>query len=98
MILAPTQSAGAQPATITRQKDDAAKIQEAATQFEALLINQMLQSARASGGAGTSDDEDTSETSSLVELSQQQFSQALASSGGLGIAKMVVAGLKSHAN
>jgi flagellar protein FlgJ len=98
MTITRAPSAGAQPATIKRQKDDPAKIQEAATQFEALLINQMLQSARASGGAGTSDDEDTSDTSSLVELSQQQFSQALASSGGLGIAKMVVAGLKSHAN
>jgi Rod binding domain-containing protein len=98
MTIASAPSAGAQPATRLRQKDDPAKIREAASQFEALLIHQMLQSARASGGTGLSDDDDTTDTSSLLELGEQQFSQALASSGGLGIAKMVVAGLKSHAN
>jgi len=98
MKIAPTAPAGTLAATVARQRDDPAKIQKAASQFEALLINQMLQSARASGGTGTSEDDDTSNSSALLELGEQQVSQALASSGGLGIAKMVVAGLKSHAN
>ena len=34
----------------------------------------------------------------MVELGEQQFAQALASGGGLGIAKMVVKGLTNHEN
>jgi Rod binding domain-containing protein len=34
----------------------------------------------------------------MLELGEQQFAQALASSGALGIAKMVVAGLTKNAN
>lgn len=82
-----------------RAADSPAKIKEAATQFEALLINQMLQSARALGGNGIADGDDSEGAgSAVVELGEQQFAQALASSGGLGIAKMVVAGLEPHAN
>jgi Rod binding domain-containing protein len=91
-------TAAAAPTTIPKPKDDPKKISEAASQFEALLIHQMLQSAHASDGTGMSEDDDSSEASALVDLGEQQFSQALANSGGLGIAKMVVAGLKTHAN
>ena len=59
---------------------------------------QMLKSARESGWGGTSDDEEGQANSTLVELGEQQFAQALASSGGLGIAKMVVTGLEKHAD
>ncbi|HUI81899.1 MAG TPA: hypothetical protein VLY24_28455 [Bryobacteraceae bacterium] len=84
----------------TRQpKDSASKIGKAATDFEALLLGQMLHSAREAAGTGLSggDAEDSETNSSLVELGEQQFAQALAANGGLGIAKMVVAGLK-HAD
>src|SRR5258708_39117622 len=77
-----------------------AKIRKAATDFEAMLLEQMLRSAReASGGGLTADgDGDNQVNSSLIELGEQQFAQALASSGGVGIAKMVVAGLTKHAD
>ena len=80
-------------------KDTGSKIGKAATDFEALLLGQMLRSAREAGGTGlTGDDAENSESnSSLVDLGEQQFAQALAANGGLGIAKMVVAGLK-HAD
>lgn len=85
--------------SLAGEKDSPAKIQKAATDFEAMMINQMLQSASESGGGifggGEDGDEDKS---ALVDLGQQQFAQALASSGGLGIAKMVVAGLTKHAD
>lgn len=72
---------------------DATKIGHAASEFESLLIAQMLRSARDSS-ASDSDDSDGAETNpSLMELGDQQFAQALANSGGLGIAKIVVAGL-----
>ncbi|MBZ5611664.1 MAG: hypothetical protein LAP38_25670 [Acidobacteriia bacterium] len=83
------------------QADNPAKIRKGATDFEALLLAQMLRSAREAGGTGlTGDgsDDDSEANSSLVELGEQQFAQALASRGGLGIAKMVVAGLTNHAD
>ena len=75
----------------------ASKLDKASTEFEALLLSQMLRSARESSGGGISgdDSEDSESNSSLVELGEQQFAQALAANGGLGIAKMVVAGLKN---
>jgi Rod binding domain-containing protein len=68
-------------------KSSPKKIADAAKQFESILINQMLQTARAS-----SEDSDAQD-SAVSDYSQQQFAQALAERGGLGIAKMVVAGL-----
>ena len=83
-----------------KPKEDPAKIRKAATDFEALLLDQMLRSARESGGGGLTAEGsgDNQANSSLIELGEQQFAQALASSGGLGIAKMVVAGLTKHAH
>jgi Rod binding domain-containing protein len=92
-----TQTAGAMgPA----KKDAPAKIRQAATDFEALLLGQMLKSAREASGGGLTGDgaDDRSENSTLVELGEQQFAQALASSGGFGIAKMVITGLANNAN
>ena len=74
------------------------KIRDAATQFEALLLTQMLRSARSEDGTAESTGGQGASGSSLIELGEQQFAQALASSGGLGIAKMVIAGLETHAN
>ena len=75
----------------------ATKLHDAASQFEALLVTKMLQSARESGNGSWAGNEN-GEDSTMIELSEQQFAQALASSGGLGIAKMVVAGLTKYEN
>jgi len=88
---------GSAPAPDSR--DTPEKIRKAATDFEALLIAQMLKSARESGGGMTGDADEQDETNStMLELGEQQLAQALSSSGGLGIAKMVIAGLTNHAN
>lgn len=80
-------------------KDTPEKIQKAAMEFEALLIAQILKSARESGGGMTGDADEQDETNStMVELGEQQLAQALSSNGGLGLAKMVIAGLTNHAN
>ena len=92
----PTASAAGE-AYKTSKVASPAKIKEAASQFEALLITQMLQSSRASDGEGLMGDAQD-QNSTLLELGEQQMAQALASNGGLGIAKMVVAGLNKNAN
>jgi Rod binding domain-containing protein len=77
------------------------KILGVSKQFEALMIGQMLKSAReASGGGwlGNEDGQDDQTGSLVMEMAEQAFSQAMAARGGLGIAKMVTAQLeRSHA-
>src|ERR1700733_2194493 len=83
--------------------DTPEKISGVAKQFEALMIGQMLKSAReASGGGwlGNENDQDDQTGSLVMELGEQGLAQALAAHGGLGIAKMVTANLErsqSHA-
>jgi len=78
-------------------KSEAKKIADAATQFEALLIGQMLHSARDPDEEGLMGTQD-GPGAALLDMGEQQFAQTLANNGGLGIAKMVIAGLESHAN
>lgn len=76
-----------------KPKDDPKKVQDAAKQFEALLIGQMMKSMREAEGGwlGTGGDESGS---SAMEYAQETFAQSLASKGGLGLASMVVKGLQ----
>jgi Rod binding domain-containing protein len=83
--------------TSPTKKDTTTKIRHAAADFEALLLAQMLKSAREASGGGLTGD-DSGANSTMIELGEQQFAQALASSGGLGIAKMIVTGLGKNAN
>jgi len=69
-------------------------VKQAATQFEALIIGQVLKAARESsdkGWLGTGDDK-TSDMA--MEMAEQGLAQGLAAQGGLGIAKMVTAHLR----
>jgi Rod binding domain-containing protein len=69
---------------------DSKRLAEAAKQFESLMIAQMMKTAReTSGGGWLSDGDETGEDSSMG-MAEQQFAQSMASSGGLGLAKMVV--------
>src|SRR5262249_4175522 len=78
-------------------RDDPAKVRDAAKQFEALLISQMLKSMRDSEGGwmGTGDDDSAS---SAMEYAQESFAQSLASNGGLGLSALIVKGFGSAAN
>ena len=70
------------------------KLKNAAKQFEALMVGEVLKAARASsdgGWLGTGDDQSGQ---LAMELGEQQLAQALASTGGLGIAKMVTKSLE----
>jgi len=73
------------------------KIADASQQFEALMIGQLLKTARESsdgGWLGTGEDQSGE---LAVDMAEQQFAQAMSARGGLGIAKMVTAGLERGA-
>ena len=89
---------GSPLAMTARMPSQPSKIGRAATDFEALLIGQMLRSARESLEIDSPDSDGADQNSAVMELGEQQFAQSLAHSGGLGIAKMIVAGLSKHAN
>ncbi len=76
-----------------------AEIVDAARQFEAVLIAQMLRSMRESGGSsgwlGTGED---STSASAMEMAEEHFASALSAQGGLGLAKLVAQGLAKPAH
>jgi flagellar protein FlgJ len=76
-----------------RKPDDPAKVKDAAKQFEALLIGQMMKSMNDSEGGwlGTGDDDSSS---SAMEYGQEIFAQSMAQSGGLGLSNLIAKGLQ----
>src|SRR5580693_1612127 len=64
---------------------------EAAKQFEALMIGQMLRSAREE----SDDDEKDSTGSTMLDMADQQFAKMLADRGGLGLGTMIAKSLKT---
>ena len=73
-----------------------AKIERAAKAFESLLIGQILKSSHADGSASWLGTEDDPAGDSATELAEEQFAQALASRGGLGLAKLITQGLTAE--
>jgi flagellar protein FlgJ len=66
-------------------------MKDTAQQFEALLISQMLKSARESNSSGGGGEDKTGD--SMLDMAEQQLSQVLAAGGGLGLAKLVIQGI-----
>lgn len=77
-----------------RVPDSPEKIRDAAQQFEALLLGQLLKGMRGGdsglGDAGAAGD-------ALFECAEQEFAKALAARGGLGLARMIAEGLAPRA-
>jgi Rod binding domain-containing protein len=83
------------PASLPTTGQDRPKTTEAAAkQFEALLIGQMLRTARESSPIGLSGEEDDSTGETMLDVADQQFAKLLANNGGLGLAKVITSGLK----
>jgi Rod binding domain-containing protein len=72
-----------------------AKLHEIAQQFEALLIGEMLkgvrEAAKDSGMDGEEDDDPGGD--SATDMAQNQFAQAIAMQGGLGLSHLIETGL-----
>jgi flagellar protein FlgJ len=65
------------------------KIKEAASQFEALLIGQMLKQFREADAGEGGDQAGVS----MLEIAEGQLAQVLAARGGLGLAQIIIKGL-----
>jgi flagellar protein FlgJ len=81
--------AAAGAVTTDSKRPDNAKLKDAAGKFEAMLIAQMLKSARKTDSGGWSGESDQT-TSSIMDMAEQQLADMLGAQGGLGIAQMVV--------
>jgi len=86
----PMRQAAAEP-----PPDNPAKIADAARQFEALLLTQILRSERESGNGWLGSGGDSA-SDCATDFAEQQFSVLLARQGGLGLAHLIAAGLKSR--
>ena len=75
----------------------AVNLKDAAGRFEALLIAQMLKSARDTDSGGWTGEVDQA-GSSIMDMAEQQLAELLGSQGSLGLARMVVSQLKSSAD
>lgn len=71
-------------------RNDPAKAKDAAQQFEALLLGQILRSVREVAGSENGDEAATCAT----EFAEQQFALVLARQGGLGLAALIARGLE----
>ena len=70
-----------------RTHDSPEKVLDAAQQFEALLLAQILRAARENTG---------SSSDCALDYAEQQFAAVMARNGGLGLARLIVQGLEPH--
>jgi Rod binding domain-containing protein len=73
-----------------------AKIEKAAKQFESLLIGQIMKSMHEAGSSGWMGGGEDQAGEAAMELAEEQFAQALASRGGLGLARLIMQGLTAR--
>jgi Rod binding domain-containing protein len=77
-------------------KNSPSKVKDAAQQFEALMIGELLKTAREAGSGagwmGTGDEDQAGQTS--LDMAEQQLSSVMAKAGGLGMGKFISQGLE----
>ncbi len=79
-------------ATASEKIPGKGKAVDAAKQFEALLIGQMLKTMRESGSGWLGSGEDQA-AESAMGMAEEHFAAALSASGGLGLASTIERGL-----
>jgi len=70
-------------------------VEAAAKQFEAIMIAQLLKEARGDEGGWLGSGEDNG-SATEAGLAEEQFAQALAQSGGLGLSAQIVSSLSAR--
>ncbi len=66
---------------------------EAAQQFEALLVGQLLRDVRKSGGGGWLSSGEDQAADTMIEFAEEQIANALTKAGGLGLSRMIESSL-----
>ncbi len=74
------------------------KLREAAADFEALLISQLLEAFRAEASSGCFGSGEDSASATMLEYAGQHLAQVISRQGGLGLSQLIVQGLKPSAN
>lgn len=92
MSISSVLSSGATSATKSQTPE---KVRDAAQQFEALLMGQILRSARQGGSGWLGGGEDSS-AECATDYAEQQFAAVLAQQGGLGMADLIAKGLERN--
>ncbi len=93
-VLSSVISSGIGISSSNSAKDSPEKIRSAASQFEALLISQVLKASHQDedeGWLGTGEDQTAG---SVMGLAEDYFARAMAARGGFGLAHMVASGLE----
>ena len=75
--------------------DSTRKVQDAAQQFEALLLAQVLRSERESGNGWLGPDKDPA-SDCASDFAEQQLAALLARQGGLGLSGLIAQGLEKR--
>jgi peptidoglycan hydrolase FlgJ len=79
---------------LAQQSPHPTNAQEAAQQFEALLLGQMLRSERETGNGWLGSGGDSS-ADSAIDFAEQQLALLLARQGGLGLSGLIASKLES---
>lgn len=98
MTVSGVTAAAAASVTETPQKTESPeKVRTAVQQFEALILTQLLKTAREAGGSGGWFGTGEDQAGALgMEYAEQEFARMLAAGGGLGLARIVAAGLEKE--
>lgn len=81
--------AGSAAASVQSSGTQPGKLHKAAQEFEALLVGQMLKSAREDGSEGWLGSGGSTGDDSAMEMAEAQLANALTASGGLGLASTI---------
>jgi len=102
MAIPPINATGAGPLNFTgiantHKADSPERIKDAATQFEGLMISQILKAAHGDSDEGAFGGEADPASASAMDFANEYFARAMAAKGGLGLSRMIVAGLEKQA-
>ena len=78
------------------KKDSPEKIKDAASQFEALMIGQILKAAHGDSDEGAFGGDADPASASAMDFANDYFARAMAAKGGLGLSNMIAAGLQKQ--
>ncbi len=76
---------------------DGKRVDQAATDFEGLLVAQMLRYARQAGDGGWMGTGEDKSSESMIELAEESLARMMASKGCLGLASMMKQGVLAEA-